>query len=301
MTDLNNWRLQYPGTIFDFGTLSTEYPFDTQVEIGETDIDDQDAPHPTSDGVVMGIDSLRGFTMTFKITTVPDFPPVDKPWVKALDLFSTFKAKWRADAIRRSPGQYAILTNLDRNRRIYGRPRKIGQSNDRLRKGSLGYIATFDSIDPNFYDETEKLQIITPVPPAGGGFVAPLSPPFSIAGSGSELAAMVNDGDMGAWPIVKFRGPGRAFAFDLLDGGGNTLWSIQVPGQINYDQTLTVDTRPWSRSATLNGWPANGQIRGTALENCKIPVGAWSARFRVVDPSGAAFADIRWRDTYASL
>lgn len=300
MSDLNEWRLAYPGTSFDFGTLAFNYPLKTQVDIGSVDTTVQDQRHPSSDGMIMGRDSFGGFDMTFTITTIPEFPLPVKPWEDALDLFGAMQAAWRADAIRRTPGQYASLTNLDRNRRVYGRPRKIAAKTTDLRQGLMGVVASFQTNDPNFYDETEKLAIITPVPPAGGGFTTPLTPPFSTAGSADEIAPTVNDGNLETWPIIKFHGPGRAHSLSLLDGS-DVLWTIKVPDEIKYDEVLTVDTRPWSRSATINGKPANGRIRGTRLEECTIPVGTFDFQYKVTDASGTAFADIRWRDAYASL
>lgn len=301
MSDLNEWRLDYPGVSLDFGTLALDYPLAVQVDIGDTASDTQDQRHPTSDGVVFGKDSLGGFDLTFTMKTIPTFPPPSEAWNDALDLFSAFKSAWRADSIRRVPGAYASLTNVNRNKRVYGRPRKIGQKNNNLRRGLLEFLATFETNDPNFYDETEKLAIITPVPPASGGFTVPLTPPFSTAGSADEIAATVNEGDLAAWPVVKFHGPGRAFSLELLDGDGDTVWVIKHPDSIKFDEIVTVDTRPWARSATVNSKPANGRIRGTQLEKCQIPVGEFDFRFKVTDASGTAFADIRWRDAYASL
>lgn len=302
MSDLNEWRLEYGNTVLDFGTLASEYPLASQVEIGDADLTTQDSDHPTSDGTIFGRDRLGGFTLTFSMTTVPEFsfPMPDRPWATALDLLSTFKSKWRANSVRREAGAYATLTNLDRNRMVYGRPRKIAQTTKTLRKGILGMVATFDTNSPDFYDATEKLAIITPVPTPLGGFTTPLRPPFSTAGSTQELAPMANAGDLDAWPIVKFHGPGSNYSLELLDNN-RTIWNLRAPARLAFDEVLEIDTRPWARGATINGRPANGRLRGTQLERCTIPVGDFNARFKVTDARGQAFADIRWHDTYASL
>ncbi len=304
MSDLNEWRLSYSDTTFNFGTLASDYPLATQVDMSDVDITDQDERHSFSDGVVMGKDSFGGFTLTFGLKTIPDFPLPEKPWVDSLDLGSAFRAAWRADDIRRIPGQYATLLNVDRNRLVYGRPRKFAPKYDRLRKGLTEWLATFVTNGPDWYSGTEKAALITPVPPVGGGFTTPLTPPFSTAVGGSELAAMVNEGDLATWPVIRFHGPGKDYTLTLLDGV-TPLWSITVSGQINFDQYVTVDTRPWSRGATITTGskvaPANGRIRGDLLEDCKLPVGEFDAQFKVTDASGTAFADIKWRDAYASL
>lgn len=298
MVDLNDWRLAYTGVEFDFGTLSTDYPFRVQAIIGPPTAQSQDSLHPTDDGMVMGIDSLGGFDITFGLTTVPDGSAT--PWRNSLDLIRSFQAKWRANAIRRKPGVYATLTNLDRGVRVYGRPRYFAPTLDRVRRGNAEYIATFTTNDPNFYDETEKVALINAVNPSGGGFVVPLSPPFSTAAGSAELSPIENEGDVATWPIIKFHGPCNAPGVELL-AGANVLWNLRVSGQIKYDEILTVDTRPWARGATINGKPANGRLRGTKMSDCQIPVGSYHTRFKVKDRTGQAFVDIRWRDAYASL
>lgn len=300
MSDLNEWRLTYPGTTLDFGTLATDYPLAVQVDIGDVTIKTQDQSHPTSDGEIFGKDKFGGFTLTFDGRIIPEWPTTAKPWNSALDLFSSFKSKWRADTVRRVAGSYATLQNLDRGRMVYGRPRKISLKADRARRGLLDFVATFDTNDPNFYDATEKVALITPVPPPGGGFTTPLTPPFSTAVGSGELAAMLNEGDLQTWPVVEFHGPGSGMSFELLDGS-TVLWKIIITGALAYDEVLKVDTRPWARSATINGKPANGRLRGSQIEVCTLPVGDFDARFKVTDASGTAFADIRWHDAYASL
>jgi hypothetical protein len=283
----------------NFGNLSTTHPFKVQVEIGAIDIDTQDTRHPTSDGVVMGIDSFGGFDLTFGLTTIPE--PGEKPYMAALDKLSAFRAAWRADSIRRVPGQYAVLSNLERERQVYGRPRQVAPKLARVRKGTAEYVAAFTSTDPNFYDTTEKVFLITPVPPAGGGFTAPLSPPFSTVAGAAELSPLVtNVGDLPTWPVVTFHGPGATPSIELLQGA-TVLWNLRVEGQIKYDEVLTVDTRPWRRSATINGKPANGRLRGTQMEKCQIPVGSYNLRYKVKDKSGTSFVDVKWRDAFASL
>lgn len=300
MSDLNEWRLAYPGTTLDFGTLDTDYPLAVQVDVGTYDLTTQDQSHPTSDGAIFGRDKFGGFTLTFDGRIIPEWPLTATPWHSALDLYSAFKAKWRADSIRRVAGSYATLSNLDRERMVYGRPRKCDPKTTAARRGLMDFVATFDTNDPNFYDTTEKVALITPIPPSSGGFTVPLTPPFSTAVGTGELAPMVNEGDLQTWPVVEFHGPGVDHSLELLAGVSH-LWKIVITGKLAYDEVLRVDTRPWSRSATLNGKPANGRLRGSQIELCTLPVGTFSARYKVKDASGTAFADIRWRDAYASL
>lgn len=300
MSDLNNWRLEYPGVAFDFGNLSTTHPFKVQVDVGAPGLTTQDATHPTSDGRIMGIDSFDGFDLTFALTTLPD--GTAKPYMSAMDKISSFTAKWRADSIRSEPGAYASLANLERQRMVWGRPRQVAPKYARIRQGLGEYIATFTTNDPNFYDTTEKIYLITPIPPAGGGFTVPLSPPFSTVAGSAELSPLIaNDGELATWPIITFHGPGNKPSIEFMQGA-NVLWNLRIDDQIKYDETLVVDTRPWSRSATINGKPANGLLRGTQMEKCQIPVGNnFRLRYKVKDKTGNSFVDVKWRDAFASL
>lgn len=300
MADLNEWQLVYPGKSFTFGTLASDYPMAAQVDIGEPSVDTQDTRHPTADGEVFGRDSLGGFELTFNLTTIPEFPLPAKPWTDALDLQSAFKAAWRADAIRRSPGQYATLLNVDRNRLVYGRPRKVASSLVRVRKGVSGLVATFKSSNPDFFSGTEKVALMTAAAPSGTGFTTPLTPPFSGAVGQSVVSPTNNDGDIPAWPVIDFRGPGSNYSLECFSGS-TVVWKLVVSDRLTSGQSLIIDTRPWRRGATLNGAPANGRVTGTQIEFCKIPVGDFNLRFRVKDSTGQAFADVKWRDAFASL
>lgn len=299
MSDLNDWRLEYGDTVLDFGTLVTDYPFRVQADISDTGASDQDTDHPTADGRVMGKDKLTGFTITMDLQLLPDYPIPAKPWVEPLDLFSAFRAKWRADEIRRKPGAYATLSNLDRARMVYGRPRKCTPKLERVRKGRMNFLTTFETNSPDWYSTVEKLSIITPVP-GGVGFLVPLTAPVVVAGATAETNEVTNDGDLDAWPIIKFHGPGTGMGLTMYKGV-TPLWTQTVYGPLKYDEVLTLDTRPWSRSATINGRPANGRIRGNRIEELVIPRGTNDVSFKVQDPTGTAFTEIRWRDAFASM
>ena len=65
MVDLNLWRLKYPGVDFEFGTHESGYPFTKQVDVGAVQLETNDLDHPLSDGLVFGVDILRGRTLNF--------------------------------------------------------------------------------------------------------------------------------------------------------------------------------------------------------------------------------------------
>lgn len=301
MSDLNDWVLTAGEDVLSFGTLATGFPFETQVTISATDRETQDAAHPTSDGLLMGRDRLRGFALQFKCKILREFPVTEKPWMNALDLYGEFAAKWRADAVRLSPGVYATMENTERGRLVYGRPRDIAPATDLLRKGFVTFQMDFETNSPDFYSSTQKAALMTTAGPAAAGTLSsPLISPLSTVTDETVLSPTVNDGNLPAWPVIDFHGPGSRSSIELLDGT-DILWKINIPDGIKYDEILTVDTRPWNRSATINGRPANGLIKGSQLEKCKIPVGSFNLRYKTSDTSGQAYAAVTWRDTFASL
>lgn len=301
MPDINEWVLAYDDVSLTFGTLESGLPFTKQVDIADVTPRTNDIAHPNSDGMVMGIDRLGGLSLTFEVGAVRDQPYPGEKWTRPLNQLSEFQKAWRADSLRRVPGRYAVLTNVARDRMVYGRPRKVAPTLERVRQGNAGMVAQFATNSPDFYSATEKVASLSATIPPSAGFRTPIVPPFSTVGSSTEVAPTVNAGDLPAWPVLELVGPGSEFSVELLNLNNEVQWSLLYPGSLAYDQTLRIDTRPWSRSATINGNPANGTIFGTALEDCTIPVGSFWVRFKVNSRYGTASANLRWRDTYASL
>lgn len=300
MSDLNDWVLTVDGVALEFGTASTNYPFAVQMEVAETARTTQDAAHPTSDGLVMGRDRLQNFVLQFQARILQEYPLTAKPWMHALDLYRQFAAAWRADAIRNIPGAYAQLANTERGVLVYGRPRAIAPKHSILRRGYLDFQFDFETNSPDFYSTTEKSVNLTVEPPSLGGFSSPLVNPIVTTVSDDDIAETINAGDLPAWPVIEFHGPGASQSVELFDGV-DLLWEIGISRALKVGEVLIVDTRPWQRGAVVNDQPANGLLRGSQLEMCKIPVGTFDIRYRVTDVSGTAFATVKWRDTYASL
>lgn len=302
MTDLNDWVIAFDDQEYAFGREFTDYPFKTQVSIGPVDRDNQDAPHPIADGLVMGKDFLRGFTMQFDFQILRAFPSPEKPWQSALDLYNEFAAIWRGGSTRLTPGSYATLTNLDRSRMVYGRPRAIAPKFDTVRSGFMEFQADFQTNSPDFYDAAERVAFFSFDAPTGGALISPLESPLATIGGESDVQDTVSQGNLPAWPVVEFHGPCKAGSgIDLLNPSGKVVWTLKVGVALAYDEEMVIDTRPWSRSATINGRPANGKVRGTAMNLCTIPVGDFNMRYKVNDESGTAFCVVHWHDTYASL
>lgn len=298
MSDLNSWRLVAPGVSLAFGTESTDYPFKTQFSMGETERDIQDGEHSNSDGIIMGRDRLRGGKLEFECRILSEYPVTEKPWVRAMDLYSKFAAQWRADSVRLKPGEYATIVNEDRERLTYGRPRGIAPKSDMLRKGIYDFQMDFATITPDWYTLTEKSQTIQGEPASLGRLFSPLIAPITTVTSQDAQSQLFNDGELQAMPVVEFHGPSPAASLEVFSGE-ESMWTLEVPETLRDGDVLIVDTQFWQRSVLLNGKPANGKVTGSQLHKCKIPLGEFNVRFRHQDRTGRAYAVIRWRDTYA--
>ncbi len=295
MSDLNEWQLAYSGiSPFTFGTLASDYPFQSQVDITEADGVFQDSDHPNSDGTVMGIDRLGGRTLTFDCKVPPEYWRVvegDK-WAAPMDLFNVFAARWRADSIRRKVGTYATLVNVNRSRLVFGRPRKCAPKYERARKGEVSWVADFRTVDPNFYSAEEYyLDIgagdVVSNSALSSGFVGGALQPGGTKQTWEQ--SEVHPGELETWVVVEFGGPGTVTCLTM---GGTPIWELtSSQGNVN------VDTRPWSRSVrTTGGGPANGYVSGKRIDLCKIPPGAFKLRFK-----GNGTTRVKWREAYAAL
>lgn len=328
--DINKWQLEYEGVIFNFGTYddgTSFFPLKTQVDIGDVERDLQDYPQPSIDGVVMGFERLGGFTLTFECTVVPDPADVADKWINPLDLFAEFKSNWRADSVRTVPGKYATLRNLERNREVYGRPRKCAPTFDSIRKGGASWIADFVTNDPNFYATEEENHILdddneTYEFDHVGVTKAKTWPTIMIGKGAGGAEVTLEKWDGATWRnLWAFTTKIPTWEMDgdfpikvpliLVDNPNPSGWQNEGSGAfIPEDPAITtriplvVDTRPWTRGTlaldedTGLRDPTQGIVPTKSLEDMYIP-NASGLRFRRV--SGEASASIYWRDAFVSL
>jgi hypothetical protein len=301
MVDLNLWQLAYDDVLLEFGTHESGHPFTEQVKVGPADRETDDLPHPLSDGLVFGQDRTRGRLLEFTgahLSTMPH--PITRRWVPVMDDSGVFEQAWRADAVRAVRGKVAILANVDRGRLVYGRPRPYAPDHAKARDGWLTYACSFATIDDRFYSTTEQVVISGVEPGSATVFTFPLTFPHAGTSATDTRAWVQNAGTADSWPVVTFRGGGNP-RLDLLNDMGGVLWSLEVQKNLGSDQEMMVDTHPWRRAVELNGSPAPGLLRGSRLDEARIPPGLHELRMVAVDPTGLAEVEVRWRDAFGSL
>lgn len=303
MVDLNLWRLEYPGESLEFGTHETGFPFTRQVTVGPVEVVTNDADHPLSDGLVFGVDILRGRTLGFAGAHIlPVKTPTHYRHERPLILGDRIEAVWRGDVVREVPGGVAELTHVDRGRMVYGRPRRYAADHAKLRHGWTTWAADFTTVDDRFYGAEEKTVTVALVAGSVGGYETPFEFPLSaVGGSGSPRALLDNAGKLSTWPVVTINGPIYAPGVELLSLGGGTLWRMWVDAYLASDESLVIDCRPWVRSAKLNGTNVPGLLRGATMGQARIPVGASELKLTGVDGTGTATVNVSWRDAHPGL
>lgn len=310
---LNRWRLTYAASAgpvdFPFGDYASGYPLTEQPTMGRGDLRSQDMASPAGDGVGFGVDYWSGDTYGFTLAVVPGSvdPATATWWRPGLDMHATFARVWNAEPVRTVPGAVAELHHDGRGRLAYGRPRAIAPAWDRLRKGWSAIAADFVTVDPYWYAQIPNEVTLGVVPASTGGLVAPLVSPLTSQRTpeGEPRPGYVTGaGDTPAPTVVTFTGPSRNPTVTVLDEVGGTAWTLKLARALAYDETATIDTRHWRRTAYVTRGdgaivPAAGALRGSALADCRVPApGTFAVVYTAEDPGGTSRATVWWRDTF---
>jgi hypothetical protein len=292
------WKLTYPGTEYTFGTPDLPTFNRTTPDVGDVDIRVADVDRPRMDGRAFGVDFRSGRTVSF------DLGVRARTELDARSEAARLAAAWRADAVRLTPGGVAELRAryAGRERVLFGRPRRFAPIYSDVRvNGLVTVTADFACIDDLFYapeDDTVQFGI---VPPLGGGLVTPLAAPLSTTMSSDRSQAVYIDSEMPVWPVVEIFGPIANPVLKVVGTDGSSF-TFDVRVSLLYDETVTIDTRPWARSALRNG-TANvaGSVRGTRLSKASLAPGIYEVGLKGNDPTGTARVRLSWRSTYTSL
>lgn len=289
-------RLSYPGTDITFGLLDSQVgAFLTErPDLGDYAIEAADVQRPRADGVAFGTDSLGGRTITLSAA-------VSKPTeAEALDEYARVRTAWRGDKVRQTPGAVAALTfnRAGRERIAYGRPRRFAEDMALARSGVVGFTADYSAVDDVFYSVSESSATVALVPAPGGGLIAPLASPMMTTESSDRSVGIDVSGDLPAWPVLTVDGPITNPVIEVVG-----LWRMEFRLTLAYDQTLVVDTRPWGRSALVNGASVAGSLtrQSTRLADASIPPGSYEVALRGSSETGSPVLRLSWRDSFTTL
>ncbi|GAA1323753.1 hypothetical protein ACFSWE_09580 [Leucobacter albus] len=258
-------------------------------EVGTVEIETDDQSLPRADGIVMGEDFYGAQTVSFDLSLRPE---QGKP---VADLLGELRHFWRAPSHRNVGGKTVELRSPS-GRSTFGRPRRFSPNRDNEKHDHITVDADFESVSDLWFGASGS-ALVSLVPPLGRGLVAPLVEPLTIQGAAQNAQGFTVGGEEPAYPVIVFRGP---ITNPSLHGDG---WVVRVRGTLAYDETLTVDTRPWVRSLSLNGRPVAGMLMPSSsrLRDVTLSPGFHSVQLRGTDITGTASALILWREAHAAF
>lgn len=287
MAELAEGTYELDGLVFgEFQPVEVQ-----RFELGGADVTSGDAEVPGGDGRVFGYDYLGGRSLSFELCVNTDNGPA------ARAAWGELASRWRAPATRLTPRAVVPL----RYRRhgapttvVYGRPRQLDTVDESLLdRGRVELLGSFETVDDLFYDDIEQTITLDLLPQIGEGLILPFTLPAVLAPLGdSDTTTLVNAGDADAWPVIEFAGPITNPGIELVAHGV----TVQLTTTLAYDQTATIDTRPWARTATRSdGASLAGYLAGPRLADLVVPPGPTEVRFTGQDMTGTSRCTIRLR------
>jgi len=291
MADLREKQYDLGGVTFGFGS---------PIEVknggwvpGSSPMRTADADNPTGDGVRMGKDYKAGTTWSFSLFTNAETE--DDAWETLGDL----AAQWDDEEVRLNSGAVVPLRYrvAGKNRVVYGRPRRwtATPANESM-QGRIDIEADFALADPTIYDDVLKTQIVPIAPPLelDAGLMVPFIGPFiSSAGASVRESSITVGGNTSTPVILTFIGPVRNASVRV---GG---WMAALPDPVLVDDPVTIDARPWVRSATKqNGGGVRVSPRVTRISKMWLPPGNHEVIFTGEDNTSTASVLVSWRDAY---
>lgn len=286
---LDEWTFEVGGVVFGHGTpLQVD-----DVTFEDVSEDVGDVALPLDDGIVMGVDVRGGRVITFEVST-DTLNAVESRAV--ITQLATVWDAWQVRSTPRAVIELSIRIPGGEVRSVLGRPRRMTPA--RLRERADGretWVATFQTTHAGFFGAEETITL-TMVAPGGGGITWPVTWPVTWAASGERQDAVVNRGDLVAWPIITIRGPVAQPALTLVGAGK----SLRLDTTLAYDQSVTVDTRPGHRTVLRSdGASLAGSVRGAALADFWLPPGQTVLHYSGTDLTGQSSATVTWRPVYA--
>jgi hypothetical protein len=198
----------------------------------------QDRDNSYNGSTLMGRDVRKGSPFTWQLFVNTQEEP------DALAELAAIGRAWSPDTLGEpiEPGSFAVLRYqlAGRTRRVYGRPRRFGQTiNNSLLFGMIPITADFQRVNALFFDDVLETDTFDLVVESGGGVVYPVVYPITSLPSGSQEGQILVGGTVKTYPIIRFTGP-------VVDPELITpAWTLRLNTTILEDDWIEIDTRPW--------------------------------------------------------
>lgn len=280
-----------PGTIANNLYVNT-----TETDTGSPAVQDQAVVG--HDGMLFGIDTLPGM-----VITQSGYAMIQGSPAAAMDAYSALAGVWNDPTIRLADGAVQVLRGFypysNVVRRCYGRGRKIMPTYGLVNQGIVSWTAQFQCADNTWYEDVQNSVTLTMVPSYfGGGLTPPVTPPYRLTSQTNFQQSVINNtGSLPTWPVITFHGP---IAFPTLTYV-NTPVTVGYNGTIASGATLVIDTRPWARTALLNGTSVAGALTGSAMISLQAWPGQTLLKMGGQDYTGTSVCTVAWRSATLAI
>jgi hypothetical protein len=292
-----NLALGDPGAfVFGRGANAIQIQ-NTATDTGSLAVQDQSVTG--HDGTLFGVDTLPGMVITqtgFAYTT-----PATS--ASAMDAYSQLAGAWNDAGVRLADGSVQVLRAFypgsSAIHRTYGRGRKIQPVYGQVYQGVVPFTSQFQSADNTWYSDTQFSLQLTQRPSFRATLTPPLTPPYNPAGTANfQQNSIINTGSLPTWPVITFTGPVAQPGITYV----NTPVVIGYTGNLGPADTLVIDTRPWARTAMLNGSTSvAGLLSGNPMIGLQVQPGATVVQFKGQDFTGQATCVITWRNAFLAI
>lgn len=250
------------------------------------------------DGMLFGVDTLPGMviTQTGYAMTSPS------AGASAMDAYSALAGAWNDPSVRLTDGAVQVLRASYRGsdvvRRCYGRGRKILPAYGQVFQGLVPFTAQFQCADNTWYDDVQQSVTLTFTGPVVG-FAPPVGTPGGPGLVARQQANVVtNSGSLPTWPVITFTGPAHSPSLTYA----NTPVAIGYNGSLSSADTLVIDTRPWARTAILNGHAsAAGSLSGDPMIAMQLWPGQTVVNLGGSGFTGATSCTVAWRSATLAI
>jgi len=285
------WKLAYSGvsqTFGDGGIYFREFPLP-----GTPETEDQDGTYPSDDGGTVGEDLHGSVTIACQLG-------VDG-WseLETRDNWDRLRGVWSGDEIRRRTGAVAELTS-DRGRSAIGRPRKIAPTRSYLHETPprMDLEAEYLAVDELWYGPWQSQRVGLGAR-GSSGIRFPIVFPMVSTPPSQRDDLFVVGGTKPTWFVGVIEGP-----ISSPDLRVDNRLRFAFPGlTLAFDQSVTIDTRPWARSVLRNDGVSLAGVMdptSTLLSQGRITPGQHLLTIRGVSATGSAHGVARWRDAFAT-
>lgn len=289
MTDA--WSLTYSGVSQQFGDEGIylrEFPLP-----GTPDEQNQDGTYPQDDGGTFGVD-LRG-TVTIPLSFGVD--GADQFEVR--DNWDRLRNVWAGDSIRRRSGAVAELRS-DRGRSALGRPRKIAPTRSYLdhTPPRMDIEADFLAVDELWYGPWQSSRVGLSSR-GSSGILFPITFPMRSTPPTERDGQFTVGGSKPTWVVAVIEGP---ISSPVLQIDRSLKFSLRGV-TLAFDQSVTIDTRPWARSVLRNDGASLAGALDTSsslLTSGRIAPGQHLLTIGGTSLTGSARGTVRWRDAFAT-